>query len=422
MSTKRVRVLFLSAALAYTAFVIYGSLVPLDFHSRSWADAFSAFLDVRYLQLGMASRADWVANILLFIPLAFLWLATVWPQRRFTQFLASALVGLSCVSLSIVIEFTQIFFPPRTVSLNDLLAESIGTAVGLVLWWTVGPRVVTWLQGWSLAHGAPAVSEQLLYGYLFLLIGYNILPLDLTLSPAELFHKWREGRLLLIPFSAAYQSTAQMLYDVASDIAIWIPVGFLWSRSARATARRIFCYVIVCAAALELLQLFVYSRTSDTTDVMTAAAGGWLGIAIARGIARTPIPLDRVAVSTGVGWHVIAWLFATLIWLCALTIVFWYPFDFRTDWGFVQQRLANLRRVPFEAYYWGSEFKAVTELLHKTGFFFPLGSLFAIGVVHLRHKFAIPAGFLHVASVGLVASVAAMIEAGQLFLPNKNAD
>ena len=422
LNTKRVRGLFLSAALAYTVFVIYGSLVPLDFRSRSFADALSAFSDIRYLQLGVASRADWVANILLFIPLAFLWLATVWPQRLFTRLLLSAIVGLSCTSLSIAIEFTQTFFPPRTVSLNDLLAEAIGTAAGLVLWWTVGSRIVAWLEGWSLAHGTPAVSEQLLYGYLFLLIGYNILPLDLTLSPVELFHKWREGRVLLIPFSATYQSTAQMLYDVASDIAIWIPVGFLWSRSARATERRIFCYLIVCAAALEFLQLFVYSRTSDTTDVLTAAAGGWLGIAVARGFAGTNTLTHRASKPTMVGWHVIAWLLATFIWLCALSVVFWYPFDFRNDWGFVQQRLENLRRVPFEAYYWGSEFKAVTEMFHKTGFFFPLGGLFAIGVVHLRRRFAIPAGFLHVVSVGLVAAVAAMIEAGQLFLPKKNAD
>ena len=51
LSTKRVRGLFLSAALAYTVFVIYGSLVPLDFRSRSFADAFSAFLDLSLIHI-----------------------------------------------------------------------------------------------------------------------------------------------------------------------------------------------------------------------------------------------------------------------------------------------------------------------------------------------------------------------------------
>ena len=285
MSIDRRRSLFLAAALGYTIFVVYGSLVPLDFHPRPFAEAMAAFRDIRYLQLGIASRADWVANILLFIPLAFLWLATVWPQSRSARLLMSALVGLGCAGLSVAIEFTQLFFPPRTVSLNDVLAESIGTAVGVVLWWTTRLRVMAWLENWSWVRGTSAVSELLLCGYLFVLLGYNVLPLDLTLSLVEIFHKWKEGRVLVIPFRANYKDTAQMVYDLASDVAIWIPVAFLWLLSGRVTGRKVFGYVVICAAALEFLQLFVYSRTSDSTDVLTAALGGWLGIVIARRVA-----------------------------------------------------------------------------------------------------------------------------------------
>ena len=79
-------------------------------------------------------------------------------------------------------------------------------------------------------------------------------------------------------------------------------------------------------------------------------------------------------------------------------IVFWYPFDFSSEWGFVHARLGTLQRVPFEAYYFGTEFRAVTEVFHKTGFFFPLGALLAVGAAGIRRRWAVPAVLLHAAS------------------------
>jgi VanZ family protein len=102
--------------------------------------------------------------------------------------------------------------------------------------------------------------------------------------------------------------------------------------------------------------------------------------------------------------------------------VFWYPFDFSNEWGFVHGRVAALKRVPFQAYYYGTEFRAVTEVFHKTGFFFPLGALLAIGAIGVRRRFPVPAVLLHLASALVIAGAAAGIEAGQLFLPGKNAD
>jgi hypothetical protein len=107
-----------------------------------------------------------------------------------------------------------------------------------------------------------------------------------------------------------------------------------------------------------------------------------------------------------------------------LAVVFWYPFDFRTDWGFVNGRLATLRRVPFEAYYWGTEFRAVTEVLHKAGFFFPLGAILAVGVLAIDRRVSrrFPMALVHASAVIAIATVAAGIEAIQLFLPGKFVD
>ena len=139
--------------LGYSAFVIYGSLVPLHFRRQPLDKAWEYFQRIPYLDLGIGSRADWVANILLFVPLAFLWLGLLWPRRsRIAQAIVSGVVLLGGVGLSAAIEFTQIFFPPRTVSLNDIIAETLGTIIGIVLWWSTGRRVMAWLAGWSEAH------------------------------------------------------------------------------------------------------------------------------------------------------------------------------------------------------------------------------------------------------------------------------
>ena len=58
-------------SLCYLAFVIYGSLIPFQFRSLPIAEAIDRFRHIPYLHLGIQSRADFIANILLYIPLSF---------------------------------------------------------------------------------------------------------------------------------------------------------------------------------------------------------------------------------------------------------------------------------------------------------------------------------------------------------------
>jgi len=68
---------YLPIALLWALFVAYGSLVPLEFRPR--ADAWQAFMDTPWLSLGVGSRADWVANVLLYLVLA--WFARLLYPR-----------------------------------------------------------------------------------------------------------------------------------------------------------------------------------------------------------------------------------------------------------------------------------------------------------------------------------------------------
>lgn len=412
----------LIAALAYTAFAVYGSLVPLNFRPADIDQAWEAFIAMSDMPFRIASRTDWAVNILLFVPLSFLWCALIFGRTLVGKILAGCIIWLACVCLSIGIEFLQSFFPPRTPSLSDMVGESIGAATGVVLWGATGQKVMSWVQGWSRVRGVRSVSQQSLYGYLFVVFFYNVMPLDLSISPAEIYNKWRIGQVLVIPFSAWYASRVQMAYDILSDIAIWVPAAFLWTLSGKHSAMKVLQYVLASAAILEFLQLFVMSRTTDSTDLITAGVGALCGIACARVIGqgrRRPLSTRAGSVS---GARVALWCVALIGWLVVLGVIFWYPFDFRTDGQFVRQRIGDLARAPLHAYYKSSELRALTELIHKTVFFLPLGVLLAIVTNYLRARIEIPTAIYHcIAGVG-IAGVAAVIEAGQLLLPRKIAD
>lgn len=419
LSISSARFSMLVLAIAYTLFVIYGSLVPLNFQHHSWHEAVEAFKNIRYLDLGIGSRADWVANILLFVPLAFVWLGALWQSTSMAwRIVAMLFVLLACTSLSIAIEFTQIFFPPRTVSLNDIYAETLGTFIGASLWWATGTSVTRWYLGWRKAEGPMDLAQRLLYGYLFLLFGYNLLPLDLTISPVEIYHKWHAGRIVLIPFTFTngHDEFAQRLYGFLTDVLIWVPVGMLARLTAKRNGRQIWLSLTAAAALIEFLQIFVYTRVTDTSTILTASFGSAVGIWLAIRWRTKEPAAEQAKVASNIGGLIAG----ILLWLALIFAVFWYPFDFRIDGAFVGSRLAEATtRVPLALYYFGTEYRAATEVLHKMGFFFPLGILLALFVGRIR--FGSPSLWKMAAFAG-VGIVAGLVEVGQLFLPGKFAD
>ena len=190
----------------------------------------------------------------------------------------------------------------------------------------------------------------------------------------------------------------------------------------RSPLKKIVLYVLVCAAIIEILQLFVYSRVTSTTDVLMAGCGGLIGVALAAWL-RPGKDNPGAPKSTAFnGGYVLLWILALAAWVAVLMIVFWYPFNFSTDWGFVHKRFAELNRVPLEAYYVGTEFRAVTEVFTRQASSSRSARCSRWGAAGIRRRWAVPAILLHAASALLIAGVAAGIEIGQLFLPGKVAD
>ena len=102
----------LTLLAAYTLFVVYGSMVPLRFVPLPLDQAWVAFQAIPFLKLGLTSRADWVANGVLYLPLGFL--TAHWLLERHSAIARPVALGLAAVfpmALAVVVEFVQLYFP-----------------------------------------------------------------------------------------------------------------------------------------------------------------------------------------------------------------------------------------------------------------------------------------------------------------------
>ncbi len=408
----------LVGCLAYALFVVYGSLVPLNFRPMPLAEAWQSFRKIPFLHLGIGQRADWVANVLLFIPLSFLWLEALAPRRFSPRLAAATAVLLICAALSVLIEFVQLFFPPRTVSQNDIYAETLGALIGVLGWWWLGGRLRLWLAAWKAERAATSLAEQALWTYLAGVFVYNVLPLDLTISPVEIYHKWSHGAIRLVPFSHLDANLAQALYGLGTDAMIWMPVPVLWVLAGRRSVVHAWLLATGAAAMLEVAQLFVWSRITDLTQILTASTGAGLA-AVGMHWVKHPPPVE--ASGRGITLSPFLWVVIGIaVWSATLLMIFWYPFDFHIDRAYLTTRVPMLFRVPFYNYYYGSEYRAATEVLHKMLFPAPLGALLALGLRRLPRSF--PRNLYGVLTVIFIPALPLAIEVGKLALPNKFPD
>lgn len=405
-------------AVLYLAFVAYGSFVPLHFRPKPLEDAWHVF---QHAIPAHPSRTDMAANVLLMAPFPFLLLGAL-PIGRSSR--ASALAAFSVwalsSALSVLIEFGQIYFPPRNPSLYDIACQSAGAAASVLTWLWGGPAIASAWRKWRTAYGAPAVAEWILGPYLAVLFFYNVMPLDLTASPAAVYHKWKEGRVVWVPFSRLPWDAVHALYSVVGDIVVWVPVASLLVLSGRTGPLGSILLTVAAAAGIEGIQLLVFSRVSDVTDIITAAlgavAGAWVGTVLRSrwgGLARERSP------ETERSWALVG-LTGAVLWLVVIAALFWYPFDFHWDRTWARERLGLLARPPFQLYWSGSEFRALTEVLHKTVFFAPLGAALALAAAPIRGRRA--RGIATSAAIVFVAAAAAGVELGQVFLPRKIPD
>lgn len=387
-------------SIGYLGVVVYGSLVPFDFQITPMTEALGRYVAFFRLDPGRGSRTDWAINVLLFIPLGYLLTGTASVDRRPTSGLWAALVVVpACAALSAAIEFAQVFTPSRTPSPSDVKAETLGAVAGVLAWLACGQAVTNWARRlWSGSPSGPVA--RLLPGYLIVLVLVHVMPLDLTIRPAEIAWKYREGRIRLLPAGAA---PVWPILRLAWDAAYFAPVGLLLSQrpgGGRWAWPGVLGLGLALAGLIEGLQLFVVSRATIAFDIFAGAlavlAGWGLGRVLRPALARRP-----AIRATALGALLVTWTIA-------LALIHWWPYRFSIDQAYLADRLRRISWVPFEDYYWQAPYQAFEQALHKALLFAPVGVL--LGILEP------PSAAGRARSVAVVLALSIGLEAGQIAL------
>lgn len=387
--------------LFFVGVAAYGSLVPFDFIDLSVVEAFAALRTLALSARPPARPADWAANVLLAVPIGYFLLgALVGTGRRLSvNILGGVVAAGACVGFAVGLEFAQLWVPDRSTSVTDVTAQGLGGTAGVLLWLISGPTVTQWLQHFTHVDGPRTAGLKLLEAYLFGFLVYAILPLNLTISPAGLYRKFRDGRIVMVPF-ADLGLDLNSAYELVRDILVFIPIGILVARwrMPRGYVRPLgTCLVVGATVALgtECAQLLVYSRFATATDVVLGTvgtgAGAWLTYQwMVRVTNRDPIYASQPHPSDGrlfSSWRLgtTRWLGVSLLYGVGLVLFFCGPFDIvLDDPDQLRARFSGFFAVPFARSQTGSPFNAMSDILRKLILFGGFAGLLTISLSTLR--------------------------------------
>ena len=387
---------FAVLVLGSASFTLFGSLVPFEFRSRSLSNAVDAFQAAMTSRIAIESRSDAVANVMLGIPLGFGLLGMLCADGRVSRHRA-CLYGLAllpaCGAFAASVEFAQLYVPVRTCAGSDVLAQTIGSAMGMLIWLVCGQWLTDEIRKATTGSGA---AGRFLVGYVLLLGFIQALPLDLTLSPANAYRKFRDGKVRAIPFGEFRSETGERAWERAAGLlklaGLYLPAGLLagclpgrfWSRD---NVCRVLLVAIALPVGIEAGQVLVESRVSSATEALVGAIAAMAGWKLAKS--------NRSARDV--------WMFG-LFWFGLLMVISWEPFQFPGP----AQPFDWIPGMPLEG---SNPLSALEEMLTKL-VLFGLG-----GVIVASSSLGKSDWTLRVAAaIGLLTS--SVFESGQTLTPN----
>jgi len=277
-------VAFTGAAAAFVAFAVWGSLFPFELRAVSASEAARLFWLPWLRGPATWSVSDLVSNVLLFMPIG-LCLAAALDRRIGARRAigAAMIIGFAC-ALSTAVELCQAFVPYRTPSVVDVMAETLGAALGVAAWRLRGSWIDARISDAVDGVARASIPCRVLIAYCGLFAVAWLLPLDFTLRPREIADKYEHKRLLL-PFAPSPDAASRA--DLSMAFAAGLPLGVASVICGSAPGRRraltgALGLAIPSLLALEAIQVTVFSRTTDTTSLLAVIAATVAGASRAR--------------------------------------------------------------------------------------------------------------------------------------------
>jgi hypothetical protein len=266
---------FAVLAALYGLAILYCSLMlgpdGLHYVPLSAAEAWQRFRAVHFVANASDQRADWIANAIMTIPLAYLVNGALSPGSKTGR---AGIAFVICVAFILGAKYAQLFFPPRTVTLNYIVAQSLGAVLGVALFRFAHRRFFPVVRSmYQDGDGLVIV----LGAYTLLLAAFTLMPFDIALSPGDLGARFADLSLSIVPGFGHHLGYRVGL--VLADAVAMIPVGMFLAVSERELSfRPLLGRGVGFVSVVTFLSLFVLSATPFVLSLITRPVGVALGI------------------------------------------------------------------------------------------------------------------------------------------------
>jgi VanZ family protein len=401
--------LTLLAAL-YVLAMAYSSLLlgPAGLHyvPISLGEAWDKFLSIRYIDNGSNQRPDWIANLLMTIPLSFLINSAVERGGRTMGAYGAALSLLISLAVILGIKFAQLFFPPRTVTLNYITAQAIGSVLGVMLFrWTktsdLGPRLIGKVEA---GEGLTVV----LAIYTAWVFAFVLMPFDFVLSQGDLLLRVLQLPRTLFSLPGEGRPPPLRILILIADTLAMAPVGmFLAVRDRERSTFRLLLSGLWLMVLMTVLQMLVLSAEVYLLAIAYRTIGVYLGIRFIAKIHGKDLRKRHYYFSRYVPFAAVLYVFG----------VAYFSALFSSEWiGLVKAEniLEPRQLLPFWNFYIVSKAQATASVVAHMAIYAPIGVM-----VWLRRGFW---GRGAVFSAFLAFALSMLMEVGRWLKPDLRPD
>jgi VanZ family protein len=273
-----------------------------------------------------------------------------------------------CVALVLAVKFLQLFFPGRTVSLNYITAQSIGSALGVVTFWSLRQKMS---DAWR-ALDAHEFIAGLLVAYAFAYVLFMLLPLNFTLSADDLQERLKDVPHLLFSWPGAGRSRLIRFFLVLTNFLAAVPLGILLAIKAKRRSAPWYAVVtLIAMSALTILKIFIMSATPYLAAIAYNSAGMLLGVGLAKWIGPRQVAAVRTALLRSLPVLVPLYVMAVLE-VNGLISLHWRSLAEAVD------SLDNRGLIPFWNWYIVSKAQAAQSQATHAIMFAPIGVMLSL--------------------------------------------
>jgi VanZ family protein len=369
----------------YTLFVAYSSLIPFSVEAIPSNFSEATVRMIAYYKPNIhISKLDILANLLFYIPFGFLTTGLA-IQYGFGVLFALGLGTVLSTFLSFFLEVGQVYFSARTSSVFDLFLNTASGFAGAFAAAIYFPLFHQWSKEtfFKLLHEKPFFLAALILGGL--IFSGGLMPLDISVQISDIKNSIKEIQWIPFivrgdePLNYANLSTNFFLFTA---FALLCHFSFrLYSSHLPSVALPTIFLTLCLAGVTEFAQIFIISRTTNTTDLVIAALAATLATVSAPRIEKLIFHINQQANLEGRAPRSVVALylgtFLVPIYSAIVAYLLLAPLNFQFSLELAKSKLSWSVLVPFHAYWAGSGYYlfALEDLLFTMGLFGTLGAL-----------------------------------------------